>query len=151
MAKFGWNTTDTWIFRVSKVCQEHDSHVPRESFAPTQPLACWVLEGSLAELLPLELRGGRRRLLGSISGLKPRKNGPKILIFTTFLPPLFRTGSDDVLFAVGSLGRAAVEPLAGTCSVVAFLLFQPAGAHNEMALEWVSGVDFVCILHHFSS
>ena len=30
---------------------------------------------------------------GLISGLKPRKNGPKILIFTPFLPPLFGTGT----------------------------------------------------------
>jgi len=41
-------------------------------------------------LVQIDVRGapGRSKgVPGSISGLKPRKNGPKILIFTPFLPP----------------------------------------------------------------
>ena len=36
--------------------------------------------------------GRSKGVPGLISGLKPRKNGPKILMFTPFLPSLFRTG-----------------------------------------------------------
>ena len=46
-------------------------------------------------MVQIDVRGApgpSKGVPGSISGLKPRKTGPKILIFTPFLPPLFRTG-----------------------------------------------------------
>ena len=55
-------------------------------------------------MVQIDVRGAAGRskgVPGSISGLKPRRTGPKILIFTPFLPPLFRMGPHGV----GGIGR----------------------------------------------
>jgi len=64
-------------------------------------------------LVQIDVRGvpGRSRgVPGSISGLKPRKTVPIILIFTPFLPSLFRTGPYIVRGSPGGLPPPRIPP-----------------------------------------
>ena len=88
-------------------------------------------------MVQVDVRGapGRSRgVPGLISGLKPRRNGPKILILTPFLPSFFgRAPLDLQSFPGRSAARTALHR-AEACGT---------RAHSEMArASWSPGLIF---------